>query len=380
VPGAKDPPLVYGSAVTAVRSANREVYIDTFRGLMALVMVQGHLCDALLRPEIRGSAFYQFQTMFHGSTAPGFLFASGFVAGLPRAPLSARAAARRARRLCFILGIGYLLHLPYFSLAKTLTATPAEKAVLFACDALQVIAVTQLAVIAIQGILGSRWTAAAGALALGIMAAGPAVWAAQVSSRLPPFFAAYVDNRTGSTFPLFPYAAFVLAGTVAGAALGRQEPPVRHRRALGWGIGLVLGGAVLAPLLEGRVDYWSISPAYVLVRLGGLLLLLRGVEALVARGMPGTEALALLGRETLLVFVLHLYLLFGGITGSAPLARYAGQLDLAGAMAALALMAAGLLAASWLWRSAKQRAPHEAAQALQLASVAFLYEFLTRPW
>ena len=366
--------------MAAVRSANREVYIDTFRGLMALVMVQGHLCDALLRSEIRASAFYQFQTMFHGSTAPGFLFASGFVAGLPRAPLSARAAARRARRLCFILGVGYVLHLPYFSLAKTINATPAEKAVLFACDALQVIAVTQPVVIALQGVLRSRWTTAAGALALVIIAAGPAVWAHQLSSRLPAFLAAYVDNRSGSTFPFFPYAAFVLAGTVAGAALGRQEPQLRHRRAFAWGLGLLACGVVIGLLLEGRVDYWSISPAYVLVRLGGLLLLMRLVEALVARGMPGTEALALLGRETLLVFVLHLYFLFGGITGNAPLARYAAKLDVAGAALALALMAVVLLAAAWLWRSVKQRAPHEAALALQFASVAFLYEFVTRPW
>jgi hypothetical protein len=36
--------------MAAARSAHREVYIDAFRGLMALVMVQGHLCDALLSP------------------------------------------------------------------------------------------------------------------------------------------------------------------------------------------------------------------------------------------------------------------------------------------------------------------------------------------
>jgi fucose 4-O-acetylase-like acetyltransferase len=364
----------------AARGVNREVYIDAFRGLMALVMVQGHLCDALLRPAIRAQSFYQFQTMFHGSTAPGFLFASGFVAGLPRAPLSARAAVRRARRLCFILGVGYVLHLPYFSLAKTLTATSGEKAALFACDALQVIAVTQLVVIALQGIAGARWTTWAGGLALGIVAAGPFVWAAQLSSRLPPFFAAYLDNRSGSIFPLFPYAAFVLAGTVAGAALGRQESGVRHRRTVRFGLGLLAMGGVLVPVLEGRVDYWSISPAYVLVRLGGLLLLLRIVEMLASRGMPGTAALALLGRETLLVFVLHLYFLFGGITGTPPLARYVGQLDLGEAVPALALMTAFLLAAAWLWRSAKQRAPREASLAVIFVGVAFLYEFLTRPW
>ncbi len=366
--------------MASARSANREVYIDTFRGLMALVMVQGHLCDALLRPEIRAQGFYQFQTIFHGSTAPGFLFASGFVAGLPRAPLSARAAIRRARRLGFILAVGYVLHLPYFSLIKTLAATPAEKAALFACDALQVIAVTQLAVIVLQGLAGTRWTAWAGTLAVGIVAAGPFVWAARVSFRLPPFFGAYFDNHTGSIFPVFPYAAFVLAGTVAGAALGRQEPRVRHRRALGFGLALLALGSVLAWLLEGRVDYWSISPAYVFVRLGGLLLFFRLVEALVALGMPGTQALALLGRETLLVFVLHLYFLFGGITGSAPLGRFVGRLDLAGAALALPLLTVVLLAAAWLWRFAKHRAPHEASLALTFVTVAFLYEFVTRPW
>jgi len=59
---------------------------------MALVMVQGHVLDTLLTPLARAEPLYVFQQMFHGSTAPGFLFASGFVAGLPRAPLSARAA------------------------------------------------------------------------------------------------------------------------------------------------------------------------------------------------------------------------------------------------------------------------------------------------
>src|SRR6476660_4877340 len=110
---------------------------------MALVMVQGHVCDLLLTGEVRRSGFYQLQLLFHGSTAAGFLFASGFVAGLPRAPLSRKAALRRARRLLFVLAVGYWLHLPFFSLWKTLGASPAEQAALFACHALQVIAVTQ---------------------------------------------------------------------------------------------------------------------------------------------------------------------------------------------------------------------------------------------
>ena len=179
---------------------------------------------------------------------------------------------------------------------------------------------------------------------------------------------------------MFPFSAFVLAGTLAGATIGRAEPHRRHRREVGWGLGVLALGAALGWLLGGRVDYWGASPAYVLVRLGGLLLLLRLVEAAAETGRPGVRALALLGHETLLVYVLHLYLLFGGVFGSSPLTPWHGQLGLAGTLAVLLLMLPVLFAAGWLWRTAKHRAPREAQLLLVFVSVAFLYEFAVRPW
>ena len=97
--------------------------------------------DLLVRESIRADDLYRLQQVFHGSTAPGFLFASGFVAGLPRAPLSLKASVRRARRLLFVLGVGYALNLPYLSLWKTINeATRSELAAGLACNALHVIA------------------------------------------------------------------------------------------------------------------------------------------------------------------------------------------------------------------------------------------------
>jgi hypothetical protein len=43
-------------------------------------------------------------------------------------------------------------------------------------------------------------------------------------------------------------------------------------------------------------------------------------------------------------------------------------------------MVPALLAAAYLWRSLKHRAPHEASLLLTFVTVAFLYEFVTRPW
>jgi glucan phosphoethanolaminetransferase (alkaline phosphatase superfamily) len=96
--------------------------------------------------------------------------------------------------------------------------------------------------------------------------------------------------------------------------------------------------------------------------------------------MPGISALALLGRETLLVFVLHLYFLFGGILSAAPLGPWHAGLGLPAVALVLLAMVVVVFAAAWLWRTAKHAAPSEASLALSFLTVAFLYEFFTRPW
>jgi uncharacterized membrane protein len=361
--------------------ARRELYIDAFRGLMALVMVQGHVFDTLLQTSVRAAPLYGLQATFHGSTAPGFLFASGFVAGLPRAPLSFKAGLRRARRLLFVLGIGYALQLPYWSVWKTaLEASATERMALYACHALQVIAVTQLFVLVLQWAFGRRWVAAAAVAGLVVLAAGPGVWASGISARVHPALGAYLDVTRGSHFPVFPFSAFVLAGAVAGAAVGRQEPAVRRRRAVLGGLALLAGGLALAPVTGPYVFFWGVSPAYTLVRLGGLLLLLRAVEAAAERRLPGTGALGLLGHETLLAYVLHLQLLYGSIVGPSELRNWAGTLELGAAAAVLCLMVAVLLGAARLWRRYKIRHPHEASLVLVFLGTAFVWELFTRPW
>lgn len=232
----------------------------------------------------------------------------------------------------------------------------------------------------LQWLAGQRWIAGASALTLGVLAAGPFVWASGISERVLPLLGAYLDASRGSRFPAFPFSAFVLAGVVAGAALGRQDARTRRRRALLWGGGLVAAGALLAQPLSGRVDFWGVSPAYALLRLGGLVLLIVLVERLALWEIPGLRALALLGRETLLVFVLHLYLLFGGIAGPAPLGALTARLGFAQAFLTLGLMIPVLLAAAGAWHRTKARLPHEASLLLTFLTVAFVYEFLTRPW
>ena len=360
---------------------SREIYIDAFRGLMALVMVQGHIFDDLVSAADRAAPWYQFEVMFHGSTAPGFLFASGFVAGLPRAPLSLRASVRRARRLLFVLAVGYFLHLPYLSIWKTAEATPAEKAELFACNPLQLIAVTQLGLLALQWIAGRRWVVVAAAAAVAILVASPFVWSAALSTRVPLWLGGYLDPAAApSQFPVFPFAAFVLAGTVAGAWLGRTDRATRHRRSVRAALVLIAAGVLLSVVLSGHVDFWTVSPGYALLRMGGLVLALAAVEWAAAREVRGIRALGLIGHETLVVYVLHLVLLFGGVLGHSPLSDYAGTLGFGGALVVLLAMLPVLYLAAWTWHRFKMRRPHAAQLVLAFVTVLVAWEFVTRPW
>jgi hypothetical protein len=347
---------------------------------MALVMVQGHVCDTLLSKAAVATPLYQWQWLFHGTTAPGFLFASGFVAGLPRAPLSLRAAIRRARRLLFVLGVGYFLQLPYFSLWKTLEASPAQMSAAFACNALQVIAATQLLVLVIQVLARRRWVGVASVLFVVVLVAGPFVWTSGLAQRVAPGWGAYLDRSSGSVFPVFPFASFVLAGAVAGAFIGHLEPGARHRAMVRSGLVCLAAGAAMTPLLNQFVDFWGVSPAYVLLRLGALLLLMRTVEGLCTPQGRLTQALAVLGHETLLVYVVHLLALYGGVLGQGPLAPWTGRLGFPGAFLVLGLMVPTLLAAAAAWRRSKARFPHVAELALAFVTVAVVWDFVTRPW
>jgi Heparan-alpha-glucosaminide N-acetyltransferase, catalytic len=348
---------------------------------MALVMVQGHVFDDLVSAADRAAPWYQFQMMFHGSTAPGFLFASGFVAGLPRAPLSLRASVRRARRLLFVLGVGYFLHLPYLSIWKTMHASPAQKAELFGCNPLQLIAVSQLGLLLLQWLAGRRWVVAAATAAVAIVAATPFVWSARLSTRLPLPLGAFLDPAVApSQFPIFPFAAFVLAGTVAGAWLGRTDHATRRGRSFRAATFLVGTGVVLSLALAGHLDFWTVSPGYALLRMGGLVAVLAGVEWATTRALGLMRTLALIGHETLVVYVLHLVLLYGGVLGRSPLLAYSGRLGFGGALAVLLAMLPVLYAAAWVWHRFKMKRPHWAHLTLSFVTVLVIWELVTRPW
>jgi len=119
-----------------------------------------------------------------------------------------------------------------------------------------------------------------------------------VAQRMPAFLGAYLDRSTGSYFPLFPFSAFILAGTVAGAAIAARSPRfVIDARCCGVWRFWSSGGCSLFRWPDAWIS-GSVA-AYTLMRLGGVLLILRLVEIGCQRNGSPFRALALLGHETL---------------------------------------------------------------------------------
>jgi uncharacterized membrane protein len=384
-------------------SRARLQFIDLLRGGAVIVMIQTHVLNAALRDDLRATATYHVVSFIDGLVAPSFIFASGFVFAvalgrkLPDYLSFGPALGRQVVRLLFVLALGYVLHTPVFSLRRLLEGVPEEAWTAFwAVDVLQCIAVSLLLVLAILQIVRTerRLFAVLAWATAGVILATPFAWSVNPAWLFPLPVGAYLNPGHGSQFPLFPWSAFLLSGVVAGgafmAARGRaparpQDDPVRGRvRQFAMiGAGMIAASFALAPVLSTLYpphDYWRTSPSFVILRLGLVLLLL--VLCAVyerRRGVHGGSIVALMGRESLLVYAAHLMLLYGEFPGFS-FVRWAGRSWGYGEVVAATVVLIGLMVLLALWWDRVRRGDRRRMRLLQgLALAAFILVFVVSP-
>lgn len=313
---------------------SRHTFLDLFRGLFVLLMVEGHCVRVVLDEASRSSLLFTLHEVLHGITAPGFLFTSGFALAIAShrkrdelQSLSPALGHRLWRGLALIM-LGYALHLPYWSITKTLTASSADEWRSFtAFGVLQligtIIVVIRLLFLVVRG--NRLFLFVVSALFLLVVYLTPLMWDPDVAAALPDVLAAAVNSASGSPFPIFPFAAFFIAGTFVSWIFLDQATRRGERFfmvSLAVAGCLCVGGGFGASVLPvnplGETDFWYTSPSYVWIRLGVLLLLmsmfwfledrLRRAPRL-ARFRP--QWIATLGRESYFVYVVHLFVIFG---------------------------------------------------------------------
>jgi len=280
-------------------------------------MIQGHTFRALLSPSVKNSPWFRVHEFIHGITAPLFLFIAGFVfliATKRRWADYIRVGSpfgHRVWRYFSLVMIGYWLHLPYFSLYKTITDRQALLS-LYRVDILHCIGVS-LFIIQILVIILKREKVVsllAFIFGLGFLFLAPILWRIKISG--PPFLIAYLTPQYSSLFPLFPWAGYLFLGEATSALflhfqrLGREG--IFIRTALIIGIGLTIGGVFYNKWTHIELIP---NPVSLLTNLGMVLSVLGGFWFL--ENSKFLKKIAFLGQESLMMYVGHLVVLFGSV-------------------------------------------------------------------
>ena len=356
-----------------VRTAHRVIFIDLARAIAVVLMIAGHTSSALLASSYRSGEWVHAWEFQRGLTSALFLLLSGFAFSIATTrhwtshTRPSMALVKRLRRFSLFVLLGYALHFPVPHFSMLADATGQQWRTFLAVDVLQLIGVTFVAVQLLVLITKSRrvFMVTAFVLAAFLIGAAPAMWRTDWAGMLPLGLASYLSPGTGSQFPLFPWAGFVLIGAGAGQIYARWG--AAHLGAFAtWGMlvpGVVL--TLVAYNLGGSpppsgVDDFSWVPGQILLRTGVCLIILSLVAYASNRIDQLPHVFGAVAQESLVVYFVHLCIVYGSIW-NAGLYRFYGE-SLAPGATVLAVVAVVLpmIALAWQWNGLKHQRPRVA--------------------
>ena len=308
---------------------SRRGYLDWLRGLAVLIMIEAHLLDSWTRVPDRQTREFAYAMIVGGFGAPLFLFLAGVAvalsagAKLRRSGDAAAAARAVARRGAEIFALALLFRVQAWILGW------GDPRGLLKVDILNIMGPS--IVIAAWLWRASRSLAARivafAAATFVVVALTPVVRVLPVVALLPDPLEAYLRPTANlSNFVFFPWAAFVLAGALAGVILDVARSAEAERRVTLAMLVIGLAAAWAAYRLSflpspfpGRYPssfFWTTSPAFFFLRLG-LMTAAIGVAYLWAqrsRGAAAWSPLRQLGRTSLFIYWIHVEMIYGLIS------------------------------------------------------------------
>lgn len=374
--------------LTSQEHPARLLFLDVTRVVATLMMVQGHTLDVLLLPDYRTTAGFYVWSFLRGLTSCLFLFVSGFAFSVAtyrqsRPAVSLRAHLRRARRVVWLIAIGYLLHFPGGGRRFVEFASAESWRGFLAVDILQCIALTLggLQVLLLLTRTRGRFIMAAVTACLFVVAITPTMWRLDAAG-IPQAVAAYLSPRHGSLFPLFPWSAYMLLGAALGAAYQHREggsPGLCVTRRLLPVGAVMVATAILCASLPfqpfGVTDFWSTSPNQFLLRAGLVLLIVSCCVHASRYLLRGRTILRALSQQTLAIYVGHVCLVYGSAWNVGWLQQRGHTMTIWPALGHVVALWTGMTALAFLWHQYKQY-DGRTAQWLQVAAACGVALFL----
>jgi len=298
------------------------------RAFAVLQMVQGHTIHVILANEYRDTVLpvYNIWLFMRGMTAPIFMFTAGtvftYLFRYVKRPFNENPRVKKGiKRGLLLIIIGYLLHYPTWTIFIFSDVTERTMNSFLMVDVLQLIGVSLLILLVLLYIAEKTrindYIVFAGTSAI-IFFIAPITNRVDWLSILPRFFAGYFYDGSGSLFPVFPWAGYVISGGVLGTYLARN--PMAFKSA-GFSIRLaifgliILGSSLLSDFITTMLGNPVIQAQYsantILFRVGFVLLLNALVSYISLKVERIPQLIILVGRNTLLIYVVHLIILYG---------------------------------------------------------------------
>ncbi len=308
---------------------HRIIFIDLMRAFAVLQMVQGHTVDVLLAPEYRLTEYpaYAIWLFMRGMTAPIFMFTAGtvftYLFRLADEPFEKNPRVMKGfKRFLLLVGLGYLLRFPTYKVFDFSSVTKQSMDIFLSVDVLQLIGFGLLLVM-IFAFMSEKLkisdTIMYSAAALFFFISTPFVSRVDWINIFPQFIAGYFYDKTGSLFPLFPWAGYVILGGVLGSYLAKNPLVFKTNKfslnlAL-FGFALILVSEISLLISGNLFNYYYTTTSYTLetifFRVGFVLILNSFVSYISQKIESIPRIIILLGRNTLLIYVVHLMILYG---------------------------------------------------------------------
>ncbi|MEN9281441.1 MAG: hypothetical protein RL594_376 [Bacteroidota bacterium] len=303
--------------------------LDLARFVAMLLMIQGHVLDALVMPsELDIShAPWSIWNWIRGLTAPVFLTVSGAVHVFAakrdaEGRIPSTTIERRLRWAITILVIGYALVFPGKRIIDLPYVPPSGWTAFFAVNILQLVGVTMMLFVVVMESTRSvknmgRRAAITAAL---ILACSPLAHMDAVVNALPAWLSPYLSAERGSLFPFFPVGSYLFLGVIVGSYLHAKPSEERDatlvRLAVRIGLPLtIVGYGLLYGLVAMGVPQSDIdnpnSVLLVCARFGAVLVVFAGAVQVLRLTWRLRSAYVLFGAKSLYIYVIHVVLLFG---------------------------------------------------------------------
>ena len=353
----------------------RYTFIDLLRGWAILIMIEVHVFNAFLLPELRQTGWFDILTFINGLVAPAFLFVSGFAF---RVSSGSRLDDMRKLKLPFwkklwryfsIILIGYALHLPFYSLSKVLNKSTTEQLqAFFAVDVLQCIGAGLLVLFTLRLLIRSdkiyHYTLIA--LTMFVIVASPFFWKMEFTNYFHHLLANYFNRTNGSLFPVFPWINFIFVGAIFAKyfldAVAKNKNKKFIQATIFTGIIMLFSGHFFySGLFPDSLTSILPNPVFFIERLGYVL-----VSATLcwyyANWRKTKQSFVLdASRESLLIYWLHLITIYGVFWAGKSFASLIGPtLNLLESISATIILITIMVLIAKIWGWTKMKYPNYA--------------------